>query len=181
MAHHILGPLRACRDDDYYKSYFIPKGTCVLPLDWAFLRNPVKYPDPENYRPERWLEPGWPTYQEPLTKYPTVKGMTSFGWGQRECLGQSITQDELLLACGGLAWAFNLKRKIDPTTGREIDIPLNKSNSLIIIKPDLFQMAFEPRSESRMADIIQQWKVAEAEDAKERAEFLKNVEATEAF
>lgn len=47
----------------------------------AFLRNPTKYPDLENYRPERWIEPGWPTYQEPLKKYPNVKGMISFGWG----------------------------------------------------------------------------------------------------
>lgn len=47
----------------------------------AFLRNPTKYPDPENYRPERWIGPGWPTYKELLTKYPNVKGMTSFGWG----------------------------------------------------------------------------------------------------
>ena len=59
--------------------------------------------------------------------------MTSFGFGQRQCLGQTLTQDELHLACGGLLWAFNLKRKIDPKTGLEIDPPLDKSNSLLII------------------------------------------------
>lgn len=47
----------------------------------AFLRNPTKYPDLENYRPERWIEPGWLTYQEPLKKYLNAKGMISFGWG----------------------------------------------------------------------------------------------------
>ena len=115
----------------------------------AFLCNPTKYLDPENYRLERWIEPGWPSYQEPLTKYPNVKGMTPFGWGQRACLGQSLTQDELVIACGGLAWAFNLNRKIDPATGLEIDVPLNKSNSLLIIKPDPFQMVSEPGSAAR--------------------------------
>lgn len=137
----------------------------------------MKYPDPENFRPERWLESGWPTYQEPLAKYPTIKGMTSFGWGQRQCLGMSITQDELLLACGGLTWAFNLKHKVDPVTGQEIDVPLNKSNSLLIVKPDPFQMAFEPRSESRKAEVIEQWKVAEAKDAKQRADFLARADS----
>jgi hypothetical protein len=98
--------------------------------------------------------------------------MTSFGWGQRQCLGQSITQDELVVACGGLLWAFNLKNKIDTQTGEKIEVPVNKSNSLLIIKPDPFEMAFEPRNSIRKAEIIEQWKAAEAEDIRERAAFL---------
>ncbi|KAF2013036.1 cytochrome P450 [Aaosphaeria arxii CBS 175.79] len=165
--------------DDWYRGYFIPKGTRILPLDWAFLRNPVKYPDPENFRPERWLESGWPTFQEPLTKFPTVVGLTSFGWGQRQCLGQSLTRDEMLVACGGLLWAYNLKRKVNPKTGKEIEVPLNKSNSLLIVKPDPFEMAFEPRSDARKADVEELWRVAEKKDAEERAAFLKSAEAKE--
>ncbi|KAK4108835.1 cytochrome P450 [Canariomyces notabilis] len=135
--------------DDVYNGYFIPKGTRLLPLDLAFLRNPKRYPDPDSFRPERWLEPGWPTYQTPLTKYPTLKGMSSFGWGQRQCLGMAVTQDELVVACGALAWCFNLKPKRDPVTGEHFPVPLDKSNSLLIIKPDPFRMEFEPRSEER--------------------------------
>lgn len=90
--------------------------------------------------------------------------MTLFGWGQRAYLGQSLTQDELVVACGGLAWAFKLNRKIDPATSLEINVPLNKSNSLLTIKPDPFQMVFGPRSAARKADIIKQWKIAETED-----------------
>jgi len=173
------GVAHECEADDWYGGYFIPKGTRILPLDWAFLRNPVKYPDPDSYRPERWLEPDWPTFQGPLTKYPMLKGMTSFGWGQRQCLGMSITQDETLTGCGGLMWAFNLKRKVDPVTKQEIEVPLNKSNSLLIIKPNAFEMAFEPRSNARRAEAIQQWKQAEAEDLAVRAAFLRQAEANE--
>lgn len=139
----------------------------------AFLLNPVKYPDPENYRPERWLEAGWPTFQEPLTQHPNIKGMTSFGFGQRQCLGMSLTQDELIVACGALAWAYNLKRKVDPATGREIEVPTDKCNSLLIVKPDPFEMAFEPRSEARKADVIREWKMSEAKDLEERAAYAK--------
>jgi len=173
------GVAHECEADDWYGGYFIPKGPRILPLDWAFLRNPVKYPDPDSYRPERWLEPDWPTFQGPLTKYPMLKGMTSFGWGQRQCLGMSITQDETLTGCGGLMWAFNLKRKVDPVTKQEIEVPLNKSNSLLIIKPNAFEMAFEPRSNARRAEAIQQWKQAEAEDLAVRAAFLRQAEANE--
>ncbi|KAK4925644.1 hypothetical protein LTR28_012230, partial [Elasticomyces elasticus] len=154
--------------DDFYMGYFIEKGTRILPLDYAFLHNETKYPDSWNFRPERWLEPSWPTYQEPLTQFPTLKGMTSFGWGQRACLGQTLTQDELVVACGGLAWAFTLKRKTDPVTGKLIDPPLNKSNSLLIVKPDPFEMAFEPRNEKKAQQIKEQWEQAEAEDVAAR-------------
>ncbi|CAO2652980.1 Nn.00g023910.m01.CDS01 [Neocucurbitaria sp. VM-36] len=173
------GVAHECEADDWFRGYFIPKGTRILPLDWAFLRNPVKYPDPDSYRPERWLEAGWPTFQEPLTRYPDVVGMTSFGWGQRQCLGMSITRDETVTGCGGLMWAFNLKRKVNPMTGEEIEVPLNKSNSLLIIKPDPFEMAFEPRSERRRAEVIEQWKTAEAKDMEKRADFVRQAETRE--
>jgi hypothetical protein len=105
--------------------------------------------------------------------YPTVKGMSSFGFGRRTCLGQSLTQDELLVACGALLWGFNLRKKIDPITGLEIDISLTASNSLLIIKPDPFEMAFEPRSASRKAEIAGNWKMADEEDKAARAAFVK--------
>jgi hypothetical protein len=144
----------------------------------AFVRNPLKYPDPDSFRPERWLEPGWPTYQEPLTHFPTIKGMTSFGWGQRQCLGQTLTQDELIVACGALSWGFNLRPKKDPATGRNLPVPLDKSNSLLIIKPDPFQMTFEPRSETRKREALQLWAESDAQDQRERYTFAK--QATQA-
>jgi cytochrome P450 len=30
------------------------------------------YPDPEEFKPERWLDPQYPTYKGPLTAYPTL-------------------------------------------------------------------------------------------------------------
>jgi hypothetical protein len=119
------------------------------------------------------LEAGWPTFQAPLSQFPTIKGMSSFGFGQRQCLGMSLTRDEMLVATGALLWAFNLKRKVDPATGLDIEVPVDKSNSLLIVKPDPFQMAFEPRSIARRAETIEQWKQTEARDAEARAAFLR--------
>jgi hypothetical protein len=103
-------------------------------------------------------------------------GMTSFGWGQRACLGQTLTRDELLVACGGLLWGFNLVKKRGPD-GKLIDPPLNKSNSLLIVKPDPFEMAFEPRSASRKDEIVKGWAAAEAVDIAEREAFAAAAEA----
>lgn len=93
----------------------------------------------------------------------------------------SITRDETITGCGGLMWAFNLTRKVDPVSRREVEVPLDKSNSLLIIKPDPFEMAFEPRSQARKAEIAEQWKEAEAKDTAVRAAFLRAAEATEVF
>lgn len=70
--------------------------------------------------------------------------MSPFGWGQRTCIGQGITEDENLLACGGIAWGFDIGFKYTPE-GEKIDVPTDKSNSLLIIKPDLFSIDIRPR------------------------------------
>lgn len=103
--------------------------------------------------------------------------MSSFGWGHRQCLGMSLTQDELIVACGSLAWAFTLKPKVDPVTGHQKPVPLDKSNSLLIIKPDAFEMDFEPRSLERREEVLRIWDEAETKDAKQRVEFLNKARA----
>jgi hypothetical protein len=103
--------------------------------------------------------------------------MTSFGFGQRACLGQTLTQDEMLMACGAVCWAYNLKFKIDPKTGQKIDIPVNKSNTLLIIKPDNYEMVFEPRTEQRKQEIISNWKQSESRDKAERDAFARLAKA----
>lgn len=77
------------------------------------------------------------------------------------------------MSCGALAWSYNLKRKVDPKTGKEIEVPTDECGSLLIIKPDPFQMAFEPRSEKKKASIIRQWEESEAKDTEEREAFEK--------
>lgn len=72
--------------------------------------------------------------------------MSSFGWGRRACVGQGLAQDELLLACSTLLWAFNLRNKCDSRSRRLIPISAEKNNSYLIIKPDAFEMEFQPRS-----------------------------------
>lgn len=104
--------------------------------------------------------------------------MSSFGWGQRACLGQTLTQDELVVACGGLLWGFNLSKKVDPATGKEIEISLTASNSLLIVKPDPYEMSFVPRNEQKRKEILAQWWEADYKDKREREAFVKAAAST---
>ncbi|KAF7348418.1 Cytochrome P450 [Mycena sanguinolenta] len=42
-------------EDDIYEGYFIPKGTTVLPNVWAMVHDESRYPDPDKFSPERFL------------------------------------------------------------------------------------------------------------------------------
>ena len=58
----------------------------------AITRDESLFPDAEAFRPERWLDPNIPTYREPLSKYPEIKGHSGFGWGGRSCIGQGYSE-----------------------------------------------------------------------------------------
>lgn len=120
-----------------------------------------KYPDPENYRPDRWLDPAFPTYQEPLTKYPNFRdskfGMHSFGYGRRKCLGMDIVDDELLVTAAGVLWAFNMSQATDPVTGQKVPIDTQATNSHVILEPNCYKMHFSVRSEEKRAQLMKNY------------------------
>ncbi|KAF1841816.1 cytochrome P450 [Cucurbitaria berberidis CBS 394.84] len=109
--------------DDEYNGYHIPKGSTMHPLEWAISRDPEMFPDPETFNPLRWVEPGWPTYQEPLTQFPTIINSSQFGYGRRTCQGQTVADEDMLIGIGSIAWLFNIERNAEdapvPARGSE--------------------------------------------------------------
>jgi len=126
-----LGVPHLVTEDDEYNGYHIPKGSVVHVIEQALTRDPELYPDGDSFRPERWLEKEWPTYQEPLTVYPRLKGASGFGWGKRACDGTEQAQAELVVACGSLIWGFEMHPDIDPKTGEQVwPDPFNRSSNV---------------------------------------------------
>jgi hypothetical protein len=74
------------------------------------------FPDPEAFNPLRWVEPGYPTYQEPLTQYPNITNISQFGYGRRVCQGQTVADEDMLIGIGSIAWLFNIDRYPDDTS-----------------------------------------------------------------
>jgi len=152
-----LGVPHQAEKDDEYRGVKIKKGTIILACEWAINRVPAMYPDGDNFRPERWLEAGWPTYQEPLSKYPNFReghGMHTFGWGRRTCLGQNIVDDEMFVFGAASLWAFNSAQARNSRTGELIPIDTQATNSHVILEPLPFQLDFKPRSQERAQQIL---------------------------
>ena len=74
--------------DDVYNGFFIPKDTFILANVWAMNHDPEIFPEPNTFRPERWLEPSPRAlqYDTSLSEKPAVgPGVNNvwFGFGRR--------------------------------------------------------------------------------------------------
>ncbi|KAF4556500.1 Cytochrome P450-like protein 46 [Elsinoe fawcettii] len=119
-------PHMLSKDDTYElpdgEKVFLQAGTNIHPVQWNIHREEALYPDPESFRPERWLEDKWPTYKEPLSIYPNLQNFSSFGFGRRICPGQNIAERSLYLLISTIAWSCDLRLKKDEK-GNEIVPP----------------------------------------------------------
>jgi cytochrome P450 len=87
----------------------IPKGHVILISIYATHRDPRFFPEPEAFRPERWLDG--------LEKRLPRGAFIPFGMGSRKCIGSSFALMEatLLLATIARRWRFDLIPDAVPT------------------------------------------------------------------
>ena len=133
-----------------YEGLFIPGGTVMHPNQWAIHREPRLYPDPETFNPQRWLDPSYPTYREPLTEYPNLHNYSNFGFGRRICPGQNIAERNLYLLTSRIAWACNIAKARD-NDGTEIDPPLYDYTAGFNSQPNWFPFDLSVRSQERLS------------------------------
>lgn len=123
------------------------------------------YPEPEVFNPDRWLSKEYPTYREPLTQHPNLNGFSQFGFGRRTCQGIPIVEQDLFLTMGGMAWAFDIRKRRDAETGEEIPVHWNSFTPLLIAKPVKFPFEAVPRGgDSKLETLRTMWEASKEED-----------------
>ena len=143
--------------DDVYEydgqKLFLRKGTNVHGNQWAIHREEALYPEPESFRPERWLEPSWPTYREPLDTYPNLQNFSAFGFGRRICPGQNIAERSLMIGVARIAWGCDVRKKPGWEPG-DYDY-----TSGFNVQPKYFGDGFELRAREGRAGLVQkEWR-----------------------
>lgn len=149
--------------DDVYEGYFLPKGSVVHANQWAIHREEALYPEPERFNPLRWLEPTYPTYREPLDKFPNLQNYSAFGFGRRICPGMNIAERSLYILTATILWAAKFSRKRDGV-GVEMPVPEYDYTSGFNTQPKPFAFNLEPRSATRMMVLEEAWKKAQLDD-----------------
>ena len=102
--------LRHFTDSDVvYKGYVIPKGTAIVGNTAAIHFNPVRYPNPFQFKPERYINHTKTSAEYAAMADPYARDHFTFGAGRRICPGSRFAENALTLALANMVWAFEIK------------------------------------------------------------------------
>nr|BED43016.1 cytochrome P450 monooxygenase [Trametes versicolor] len=141
-----MGLPHAALEDDEYNGYFIPKRTIVIANVWAMSRDPVAYPDPEIFNPDRFLKDG-ELYAGALDPYSYI-----FGFGRRVCPGRHLADASLFLTCASTLHAFSISPPLDDN-GKPVKLEARVETDRVIAHPKEFECIVEPRW-AGVADLV---------------------------
>ncbi|WEW61695.1 cytochrome P450 [Emydomyces testavorans] len=146
-----VGAERATAQEDEYMGYRIPKDSIIILNHWAMDNDKEAFGDPENFRPERWLEnPDLPE--------------TFFGFGLRGCPGRHLSMDSLAIVTSRLLWAYNINHAYE--NGKKVIVDAEEAQknavatTIFSVVPD-FKASFEIRDAKRRDIIEREWATAE--------------------
>jgi cytochrome P450 len=117
---HIIG--REALRDVELGGFRIPKGTTVLLSPWAMHHDPRFFPDPEAFRPERWLDGS----AARLPRYVYLP----FGAGPRVCVGNHFALLETVLVLASIVQRVRFERVSRAPVPAQPAITLRPRNGL---------------------------------------------------
>lgn len=117
--------------DIVWKNYVIPAGAEIIGNHWAISRDPEIYPDPEEFRPQRWLNDQG-RIKDDLKFF-------NFGFGRRVCVGQHVADNSLFINTAMMLWAFTISP--DPSKAIDTYACTDTAN----IHPQPFSLRMTPR------------------------------------
>jgi len=133
-----MGIPHASSEDGVYKGLFIPKGSIIVADAWAILHDPEIFPDPEEFKPERFLEKDGSFQDDPMIAL-------AFGAGKRICPGRHFADSTLFILASSILSVFNVTKAKDEN-GQEI--PVNVATTVrsgIVVHPEEFRCSISPR------------------------------------
>jgi 3-hydroxyphenylacetate 6-hydroxylase len=128
-----------------YEGVVFPKGTVYFLNAWACNMDEAVWSDPNEFRPERWLEqPDAP--------------MFTYGLGYRMCAGSLLANRELYLVFIRMLNAFEIQKADDvdchPVTG-------NSDPTSLVSMPKRYKAKFVPRDLSALEKAMKDFQVVD--------------------
>jgi len=139
-----VGVPHATIEDDVYEGYFIPKGSIVIANAWGMLHDPIAYPEPFSFKPERFLASDGTFRDDPLLT-------SAFGFGRRLCPARHFVDSSLFIAVSCILAVFDVGPPKDEY-GNELPVELRDSGTNSS-RPLGFRCTIVPR-DSRARELI---------------------------
>ncbi|EKM55937.1 uncharacterized protein PHACADRAFT_256887 [Phanerochaete carnosa HHB-10118-sp] len=127
------GAAHRATSDVIWNQYVIPAGATVFGNHWAIGHDPAVFPDPDEFRPSRWLDATGNLRDD-------IKPV-AYGFGRRVCVGQNVANKSLFINTALLLWAFDIRED----SAAPIDTMGFTDSSTVRVLP--FQVKFSPRIE----------------------------------
>ena len=104
-----LGLPHSLTHDNWYRGYFIPAGTIIIPNTWQINRDIKMYgADAEHFNPERHLVSAKST--QTLEGH---EGHAMYGFGRRVCVGRYVADNSLFIDIAMILWAMDIRRPLE--------------------------------------------------------------------
>ncbi|KDR82184.1 hypothetical protein GALMADRAFT_135544 [Galerina marginata CBS 339.88] len=132
-----LGLPHCVTEDDYYKGYFIPKGTTVFSNIWAMTHDEAVYTEPFKFQPERFIDEDG--------KLNDDDRILAYGFGRRLCVGKHIASSTMWLVIASVLASFDISKSKDDF-GNDIEIDDDYNEVGLINHKKKFQCSITPRS-----------------------------------
>jgi cytochrome P450 len=114
--------------------YFAPNVQVAIPT-WTIHRDPEVYPDPQTFKPERWMVDSDVELQRLRSCY------YPFSMGTRGCIGKNMAYHTIYLAVARLVFLFNMEVR------DELPLEFHVKDHFAAGSKDGPYLKFTPRSE----------------------------------
>jgi len=134
-----MGTTHSTERNIEFEGYTIPKNAHVIPLLHAVHMDPEVWDQPEELRPERFLNEDHTAVRKPESFMP-------FGVGQRMCLGDQLAEKEFFLFFSSLLYCYDLKNP------EGCELPSLKGECAATLTPSQFDVICTPRNIELLKD-----------------------------
>ncbi|KAJ3505896.1 hypothetical protein NLJ89_g7171 [Agrocybe chaxingu] len=132
------GVMHTLAEDDYYREYFLPKGSQVFANIWAMTHDESVYKDPETFNPDRFI-----TEDGELNDDDRV---LAYGFGRRICVGKHVASSTMWITIVSILACFNIGKAKDEF-GNEIEVNGKYDDDGLLVHKQPFKCSIVPRSE----------------------------------
>ncbi|KAI0812779.1 cytochrome P450, partial [Irpex lacteus] len=129
-------------EDVVYKGRLIPKDAIIVPNVWAISRVSAPEFPPDQFIPERYLQPNSDKHTPDPNQY-------IFGFGRRVCPGRYLAENSMYILIASLVYLFDFNVPRD-AAGKEV--PINPTwKASLTSYPNPFKCDIKPRSKEKAA------------------------------